>query len=264
MGNNTSSAFSATDIVNNVISSTIMSVSNRCGVDTSNVQEINVSDLNLVGCELNISGLSQQQSVSTNFNCFQQTQFANNIKNDLSNALDQQLKATLSGLNLNLNSQTDVETLTTIKNNIVNNVDMSSVSNCVSSNINSQKINVGKITANCTGMKNPKVNISDINQKIISDSVANCTQQSAALNSAITQLDNFVKQKLDAENQGLSMATLMTGLIIFGVIALIILAIALGFNPFTMIMRFFSSLFSSGDEQQPSVPPAQPPTQTAV
>jgi len=259
MGNATSSTFSATDIVNNVISTTIMSSSASCSSNTSNAQEINISDLHLVGCSLNISGLNQSQSVSNNFSCLQSTEFTNNIKNDLSTELDKQVTAALSGLNLSLNSQADVESLTNIKNNIVNTVDMSSIANCVSSNINSQKINLGGFTLNCTGMKNPTLNISDINQSIVSSSVASCTQSSTALNNAITTLDNFVKEKAAADNSGISTAALMAGLIVFGVVCLVILAIVLGFNPITIIKNLVSSLFSSSEEPPAaSAPVAQP------
>lgn len=261
MGNNTSSAFSATNIVNDVINTTIMSVSANCSSNASNAQEISVSDLTLIGCELNISGLSQQQTIKNNFSCLQQTKFSNTIKNTLATNLDQQISAALSGLNIGLNNQSDVETITNIKNNIVNSVDMSSISNCIATSINSQKVSVGKITADCTKMKNPQVNISDINQVIVSESVAKCTQSSSALNNAIAQLDNFVKTKAEASNEGLSTTALVIGLIVFGVVCLVILAIVMGFNPITIAKNLIMSavsLFSGSPANEASAGVTQP------
>jgi len=252
MGNNTSSSFSATDIVNSCITSTIMTSSQSCSSNLSNAQDISISNLNLIGCELNISGLNQSQTIRNNFDCLQKSEMTSTIKTDFANKLDQALSATLSGLNLNINNQTDVTALVNIRNNIVNNTDMMSIANCVSTTLNSQKTSINGIRVTCTAA-HPSVNISDINQTIIASSVANCTQQSAMLASAITSLDNFIKQKLDAANQGISTAMLMTGLIIFGVVALIILAIVLGFNPFAIIGKIFSGLFGD-DETQPTQP----------
>lgn len=250
MGVQSSKAFSATDIVNQCITNVAMSNSNTCSATNATSQDLSIKDITIVGdCPLNISGISQGTKLNANFTCLQDSNSSAMLKNNLASQLDQKLKASLEGLNLNLSSSAEVEAYTRIRNNIVNNVDFKNLSSCIASNIASQKMEIGGFKMQCSA-SGAGININDIKQQIALTSIASCTQKNTSLSDAITNLQTLVDNKFEAENAGISTSALMMGLFVIILIIVAIICISLGLNPLSWIIglyNWFIGLFS--DEQ---------------
>lgn len=247
MGASSSRAFSATDVVNECITNVSMNNSNSCSSTNSLGQDLSIRDITIIGdCPLNISGISQNAKLNANFTCLQDSNNSASLKNQLATQLDQKMKASLEGLNLNLSSSAEVEAYTQIRNNIVTNVDFSNLSSCVASNIAAQKMDIGGFKMQCSS-SGAGINISDIKQMVALTSIAECTQKNTSLVDAINNLQTIVDQKLEAENSGLSTAALMAGLLVIILIVVAIICVSMGLNPLTWIYSFFGwvgSLFS--------------------
>lgn len=245
MGNATSSVFSATNLVNEALTTTIINVSNNCSSDSNNAQEIGISNINAIGCSVNINDIAQNQKITTDFTCVQNTDNSSMIKNQFESQLKQDLSAAVSGLNVNLNSQSDVESVTNITNKIVNTIDMNTVSNCIANTIASQKITIDGIRVDCTNMPAGtarEVNIGNLKQLMVNTSTASCTQTNSNLTSAINELQTLVDNKIKADTSGISSTAIIMIIVVIIIICVVGLAIFMGFNPLSIFMKIFTKI----------------------
>lgn len=252
MGVQSSKAFSATDVVNDCITNVAMSNAATCSSSNALGQDLNIRDITIIGdCPLNISGITQSAKLNSNFSCLQDSNASASLRNQLATQLDQKLKASLEGLNLNLASSAEVEAYTKIRNNIVTNVDFKNLSSCVSSNIAEQKMGIGGFKMQCSS-SGKGININDIRQEIAVTSIAQCTQKNSSLMDSINNLQTLVQNKLDAENSGISTAALLAGLFVIILIVVAVICVSMGLNPLTWvysIFNWFAGLFSSDEDE---------------
>jgi transcriptional regulator with GAF, ATPase, and Fis domain len=208
MGAAQSKSSSDTNIVNSAVSNIMISSASNCSSNTGTAQEMTISDLDITGCNLNISNIAQDANVKANFKCASDTQQNNNLVNQFANQLDQQLSASLSGIPSALISNAETETITNLKNEITNNINMSQIASCMSNNMISQKNTIGKLKVTCV---NPtqSVDIKDISQKLVADFSADCIQQQKAVSDASSKLDTIIKQKQEAVNKGIDLGSLI-------------------------------------------------------
>lgn len=191
------------EITKETITNVMVESSSRCKSGNVNTQTINISDINAVGCSIKINNISQQQSISTNFTCAQendnQTELKNRMQNDLKKNLETSAKAGLGILTVSVSEdiQKTVDTIT-------NNIDIKTMSECISENVNSQVQNIGKIKMRCKNSE--ELVISEISQNIISSSVSACIQSNKAIQSAINDLQNKLDTTIKTSATGMQIS----------------------------------------------------------
>jgi hypothetical protein len=231
MGNQQSSAQAITDIVNNATTNVLMQSSQKCGQNNTSSQTMEFSDITAgPGCNLDFSNISQTSIQSPNFTCALSAANSSELQNQLSTQLDQAAKSEQSGLAGALNSTSNSNSIATIKSNIMNNINISQVSECVQNNISTQKQKFGKISASCPGYCNTgcqsgftcdmslcRTNFNNISQSITQSAVGSCLSNNSALQKVINDSANQVSQISSASNKGIdfaaSLASLGSGLI---------------------------------------------------
>ena len=215
MGASQSKSKSTNEIINDVITDVIMQSSQNCASSNNNVQNMSISDLDLDNCDFNVSDITQTASVNTVFVCSQTAQNTAELVNQFSTKLDNELEAKMKGLNIGLNN-VETETVNNLKNAIKTNVDISSISSCISNQTNVQNFSIKNIKLNCRGKS---FNINNIRQLIVSSLVANCIQNNSNVTEASNQLDNIIKNKQSSVLEGFDMNT---GIIVSVVSSIII------------------------------------------
>lgn len=228
MGPALSVSTSVSEVTKKTITDIMVDSSNKCQSNNINTQTINISDIQTVGCNVEISGISQEQNITTNFTCAQestnQTELENKLKNDLKQNLETAATAGLGVLSVAVS--TDIQkTVDTVANNI----DIKTVSECVSTNLNTQLQDIGSIKMKC----NPgdTLKIKDLKQSIISSSVASCIQSNKTVQNAINDLQNKLDTSIKTTAQGMQLD--------FGSMFIIFVIIA--------ICAYF---FMAGDEEE--------------
>jgi hypothetical protein len=189
MGGSEAKASQNTDVVNDALTNIIMNSSNECSSKNANIQEIEIANLDLVGCDLNMTDISQKQTIKQNFSCLQDTSNKTDLVNRFSTELDAKVEAQAkAGVGVAI-SKTD--SVTKLKNTIKNNMDISNVAQCIQENINAQKMSVGGIKMKCVpGQKG--LDMSRMNQTIISENTASCYQKNEAVAAAASELNNKI------------------------------------------------------------------------
>lgn len=241
MGATTSKTFSSTEIVSNAISNVLISMSNNCSSNTSTSQSIRFKNIKMKGsCPLVTGGINQTSDIGINFKCIQSNSNNYDLQNKFSAELTEQLKNKLDGLALGSYSQSESESITRIRNELTNNINMNSVAACVGKLSASQEFLLDGLEMDCTTDEKKTALIQGgIRQLIIAKVVTDCTQGNSNVVNLVNELDSIVKKKIDNETTGLSTGAIFTGLIVIGIVALVILAIVLGFNPISWIIGLF-------------------------
>lgn len=241
MGPAISKSFSATDILNESISNVIMNSASECASNTNISQNMTIDGLTNYGCPLD---LSQEINLNANFSCMQSNDMSSELQTKLANQLDEKLSAALSGLNLGVFSKAEAESIVNIKNNILVNVDMNAISKCVANTLINQNMAIKNLTLDCsTAEKLQSFQNTGIKQVIAANLVTKCIQANSQLAAALTELETAIAKKQEAESAGSELFPtkyIVYGLIFFAIFALIVVAIIVGFNPITWIIRAFS------------------------
>lgn len=155
MGNTTSK-----DIINNIINTVSTKTQSTCKTDSSNLQSLDISNINIKGCKSVIfSNIGQTINSSVNANCYKSDEFKNLLKEDAKDIINK------------LYFDVKPATLTKIRNTVTNNQFIEDVSSCMASSSNSQFLNIGNITFDCAIDGEFKVeNISQtITNKLLND-----------------------------------------------------------------------------------------------
>lgn len=212
-----SSNYSATEIIQNSVTDVLMQNSSTCNQSNTNTQAISLEGAVFENCEVDIGRINQTMNISSNFTCDQL-----NMNNaDLQNKLEQAIKKNLeseanAGLGIAVSQNVSLSSSLT---NVVNNINMSNIANCAANAMQSQNLNMSKIKITCTD-KNPRANIHDITQSIISNVVSNCLQTNPATVTAINSLQTKIDETAKASATGLFGGEMFAG--IMGIIILII------------------------------------------
>lgn len=242
MGPAISKTFSTTELINSAVSNVLVNMSSNCSSDLNTNQTIVFENITMKGsCPLVTGGITQTANVGLNFKCIQNNSNATDLQSKLSAELFEQLQNKLEGLNLGTYTNAEVESITRLHNNIVSNINMTSIAKCIGSMSINQSIPVRNINIDCsTDEKKTALISGGITQTIVASLMAECTQGNSNIASLSAELDALIKKKIDNSNSGLSSTAIFAGLIVFGIIGLVILAIVLGFNPFSWIMSLFN------------------------
>lgn len=195
------------DIVNSIITNIMMSSSQSCTSSLSAKQEIKIGDINAIGCTVNISGVSQVMDINQNFSCVNSTNTDSELQNKLQAELDQKLSAITKGQVFGY-SNSDVRALNKLKNDVVNNVNMSSIASCVSSALSDQQVDISGITIKCR--KGQSLNITSIKQELTMKQVTECINKDTKASKAINDFETKIKTVAEARAEGLDL-TLMGG-----------------------------------------------------
>jgi len=198
MGANASINVSVTDITKNAITNVLMSSSSNCNIGSANSQELNIGNINTKNCNVNISNISQVMKITTNLTCAQSASSSSELSNQMKDMIKKDIESnTKGGIGFGLSTNTSIEKSVT---NIVNNIDIKSIAECVARNLNSQLKNIKDITMECND--DQTLNIDNISQTIISNTVSKCIQSNTNLQNSISDLQSTIDTKLSATTTG--------------------------------------------------------------
>lgn len=212
--------------VNNSVSNTVMSQAANCSANISQLQTVDLSNMDIKG-DLNIGSIDQKQRAALTFDCVQISKFQNDILdkmvseygNALSTKFTTEAQAEISAAasaaakdkfgstgaahstsNSNIDYKFNQETIENknirniVENSIKNNTSMESVQNCIANVKAAQVVTVA-------GTKVGKdVNIKAISQDQASTLVAECTQEASSGNKITNGILSELGIKVDDEN----------------------------------------------------------------
>jgi hypothetical protein len=187
-----------TNIVNEALTSVALSSSQNCSSSNANTQEITFNDIRVRGCSLRFSDISQSMKVQQNFTCLQDSSQSADLLSKFKTELDAKTEAAVTGFGI---GKAEAETITNLTNKIKNDINISTVANCMSSNMNNQKQTYGKIDVECS--KGDEVTFDNISQKLIATQVAKCVQSDAKIASVANEIDNKLKLHTSATVSGI-------------------------------------------------------------
>lgn len=230
MGNQQSTASAVSDVVNKSVTNVLLNTSSSCKQSNTSVQKLDFSNITAgEGCSLNFNNISQTSTQTPNFSCSNSASNEQNLLNQFKTQLDQQAQSTVAGLAGALNSQSSSQIVNNLKNKIENNINISSVSQCVQDNIAKQKQNYNKIVASCPGycrnlqqcvgvdpklcdMSKCSTNFSNISQAITQAAVGQCMSSNTNVTKAINDASNQISQIAKSENKGIDFAASLASL----------------------------------------------------
>lgn len=222
MGNQTATSTAMTDVLNSAITNVIMESSSKCGQDTSLVQTINVSGVKTKGCgKVKISDISQESMQTVNFSCSNDATNEAELLSKLKSELDQKSSAAVSGIGGALNSQSNSTLIANLKNEVVNNISMKTLSECISKTVAEQTQNYTNLEFDCTeglpgycntgcppgyqcDMSSCKTSfeLSKLNQNLVQQATATCTAKAENLGKIINESSSKIEQTSEATNTG--------------------------------------------------------------
>ena len=253
MGAQMSTAKTETVSVSKIVTDIIMSSSQNCAGAINSNQEMTFSNIKTRGCSLNFSDISQDANISQNFSCAQNSDNSSELQSKLKLGLDAAAEAATKGMTIGANSSNS-ETITNLKNDVMTNVNVSSIANCVASAIANQKILFGKIEADCRGSDDKSVTFNNIKQLITLTQVAKCIQENQQALQSVNAFENELKVKTSATTSGIDLPSLLASFG-SGLIPCIIICILIS------CCSIFSSIMSSSSSSSSSSPsPSSPPS----
>lgn len=216
MGANASVSTTVTEITKETITNLLISSSNKCESNNINTQTINISDIETIGCDVDISGITQELDITTNFSCAQESTNSADIQNQLKENLKNDIETKASagiGISLAVNTQ-----LQQSFEKAVNNINMTSIAECVATNLNTQTQNIGKIKMTCPNGGSLKIR--DLRQSIVSSTVNSCVQSNQSLQQALNELQTEVDNVSKTSSEGI-FSGLGGSFVIFLIIAIV-------------------------------------------
>jgi len=203
--------------INDTLSKTVQSNSTNCSQNNSQVQTIDINNIKVRGGSLNISNINQKSVAAPNMSCLAESQNTADLANKFKQDLKQASKSTTSGLNVLTDSSSSSKTTDELINKVTNIVQQDNLFNCIQDNVQKQITNVDGLKIvlpeycnvgcregyKCDTSKCGPVNISDINQYIISDATAKCVSNNGQIQAAINEALSNKDQKSGASGLGL-------------------------------------------------------------
>ena len=201
-----------TNITNSSISNVLQSLTSTCTTTNSNQQSIS-------GTYRRISGINnstvnaqyiQELTSSLNATCLQKSEIKGKLKTEIKNEMEKQIKQKQTGFS-SLFSSSEIEEITNLKNEVLNNVDVKSLTECISKTANSQEIK--KSVMEIYDIENSTIN-ADIKQTLTSTVVSSCIQENKNLQEASTLLDNKITTIISQESTSFGSIFIILGAII--------------------------------------------------
>jgi len=237
MGAQISKAKTETESVIKIVSNIIVSSSQNCSGNIDINQEMTFSDIKTKGCTLNFSNISQESTISQNFSCAQNSDNSADLQSKLKESLDAATEAATKGMTIGLNSS-DSETITRLKKDVVSNVNISSIANCVASAIAGQKMLFEKIEADCTLADDKTVTFNNIKQLVTITQVTKCIQENSQALKSVNDFENELKIRTSASTSGIELPDFLASLASLGsgLIPIIICILILCCGSFALII----------------------------
>ena len=213
------------NITNSSITNVLQSLTSGCKVLNNNTQVVSGTNRtfnNISNSTITARYLQEIQS-KLNASCLQTSQVQGQLQSKVSAEMDKQIKSKTTGI-AGLVNKTDMQQITNLKNDVVNNIDVKSITECLAKVTSDQKIM--NDTLNMSNISGSNVN-ADISQKIVSEVVTQCIQNNANLQDATVALDNKLTTVLGVEKKGLDINELFkdfTGMLsspIFIIVAIV-------------------------------------------
>jgi hypothetical protein len=251
MGNQQSRSNVINETINKSLASVILNSSSNCGQNNNAIQQLSISNLKSNGCNLKIDGISQTSIQSPVFSCSIDSKNESDLLAKFKTELQQNAQSVVSGLAGAINSESVSEVSNKLVNDISNNININSVSNCVQDSYSKQTADINNLELNCPDYcNNPSLcaglnpqlamllcdpsrctnSITNINQNLIQKSVSECTLSNSNLQKVITDIGNEISQTAVSENKGIDLAEIISSIgltvwlpfIIGGVVLLIV------------------------------------------
>jgi len=225
--------------INDTLSKTVQSSSANCSQNNSQVQTIDIKNIEVRGGSLNLSDINQKSIAAPNMSCIARSQNTADLANKFKQDLKQASKSTTSGFNVLTDSSSSSKTIDELINKVTNIVQQDNLFNCIQDNVMKQITNVDGLKIvlpeycnvgcrdgyNCDTSKCGPVNISDINQYIISDATAKCVSNNGQIQSAINEA--LINKDQDSGSSALGLFGLDGDMVKYIAIAVAIIAVTL-------------------------------------
>jgi hypothetical protein len=212
MGQTESKSVAVATVVNSIVTDIIVSNEQKCIVDNKNIQNMSISNIRVDGCSLKI-GADQTIELNSEVNCIQKLKNSADMTTDFATQLDANINSKVDG-GLGKTSASN----TTITNNLTiikNNIDISSISTCITESLNQQNLEIKKIQVKCYKWQTPQervVEMGNIKQKIIQNQVISCMQDNTIVQDAASKIDSELKSKSKSKVSGGKIALALGGL----------------------------------------------------
>lgn len=222
-------ARSTTEVLSEVAVNVVQRNLQECATNTQQLQEINVE---FVAGDVTLSGLNLRQQAAIDAECALQASRQNEIQNEISEVITQELEAQGQGF-LSLFGRTRTEAQNTIRQFFTTNITQEDLQRSMTQISQTQRINIAGVSGNVV-IENATL---DQSARIVAEGIVNTEAYSGAINEISRRIDTTAEA--EEENplsfitdifQGL---TATTGLIIGGIILFIILLI---FGPIILIV----------------------------
>lgn len=203
MGNNSSSAKSNNEIVNKVITQTTMSNIAECSGTATQTQNLKVSDIVAIGCNLKLGG-KQEAELKYNFSCVQDNANTLKLQQEFTNNLKSAVEAASRSIANLGDNKSNSENNNKIVNEIVTQTDFKNYATCVSKSFQEQNQEVRGLTFVCND-PNQVIDLSNISQKVIGDVAQDCFQKNNNASDIVQKLHNDLTAETTARSEGLAL-----------------------------------------------------------
>lgn len=203
------SSFSSIDVVNKSLSNIIMTNESIAKTESNNTNSATFGDIDNECGTLNITvdqDIDLKQSLNSINENLNSSDIINQLKNDLSNEAESKLSGIAFG-------DSNATAITNLVNDITTNVDLSNLSSCVASETSQNFAKFGNIRSKCVPGQPPPTSNINVLQNIVIDQIATCNSKNTNLNKICNTIDNTVKNKAKAINEGIKLDLLSLFLI---------------------------------------------------
>lgn len=212
MGATISTQKTIIDTINKSVSDVLMENLSSCGVNSSILQSMNFSNIEADNCDISFSNISQSANSIMEVKCIDKNlnefEALYKIQNNLTNNFKTETSGLNFGLNVNMNTTIDKKV-----SEIVNNINIKNLSECINNSIIQQTMNFGNIKVkNC---KKP-LTFDNIAQEIINTQVADCIRENQNINKIVNDIVNETKQNFSTKTVGLDFNVIIILLVVAG------------------------------------------------
>jgi len=212
MGATISTQKTIIDTINKSVSDALIENLSSCGINSSILQSINFSNIEADNCDISFSNISQSANSFIDVKCIDKNlnefETLSKIKNNLTNNFKTETSGLNFGLNANMNTTIDKKVT-----EIVNNINIRNLSECINNSIIQQTMNFGNIKVkNC---KKP-LTFDNISQQIINTQVSDCIGDNQNIAKIVNDIVNETKQDFSTKTVGLDFNVIIILLIVAG------------------------------------------------
>jgi len=281
MGNQQSRSNIINETINKSATSVFLNSSANCGQNNNVIQQLSFSNIKAGdGCNTEFDGITQISVQAPTFSCSSDIANETDLMAKFKTELQQNAKAEVSGLAGAVNSESIAEATNKLVNDISNNININSLSNCVQDNYVKQTADFNNISLSCPAYcNNPGLcaglnptlakllcnpdkctnKFSNINQSIVQKAVGECVQKNSNIQKVIAEADTSLVQSAESKNTGIDIAEIVSSFGLSIMLPIIIMAVVglVGFYLFSnMTTGTVQGLTGSGSRPSNwSIPP---------